>query len=486
MDILLSIISLVGFVLLTASTGLFVAIEFALTGLERSTVDNDVNERADKRAKAVLRDYQNLSFVLSGAQLGITITTLATGFLAEPILAKFFTPLLEAIGAPTNITPVIAMVLALTVATFLSMVFGELVPKNIAITEPLGTARTVVGPVNLFNTVFKHFIKAMNSSANWVVRKLGIEPADELASARSTQELTALVRNSAEQGGLEMTTALVIDRSLKFGETTAAELMTPRSTIDTLSVDDTVLDLIKLAIETGHSRFPVVRGDLDDTVGIVHYKDAFSVPKDERATTTLRELARPTSVVPESLDGDAVLNVVRTAGAQVILVADEYGGTAGLITIEDVVEEILGEVYDEHDDEESERDFQRFGNSWSVSGLVRVDDLHEHVGYHAPEGPYETLGGLVMAQLGRIPVAGDQLLLPESDNPMLSEFQSGYNGRWLAKVTVMEERRVDTVILTPISDGEASVFMKAENQLVDEKKSTAVSTDKLQRKYGEK
>lgn len=486
MDILLSIISLVGFVLLTASTGLFVAIEFALTGLERSTIDNDVNERADKRAKAVLRDYQNLSFVLSGAQLGITITTLATGFLAEPILAKFFTPLLEAIGAPTNITPVIAMVLALTVATFLSMVFGELVPKNIAITKPLGTARTVVGPVNLFNTVFKHFIKAMNSSANWVVRKLGIEPADELASARSTQELTALVRNSAEQGGLEMTTALVIDRSLKFGETTAAELMTPRSTIDTLSVDDTVLDLIKLAIETGHSRFPVVRGDLDDTVGIVHYKDAFSVPKDERATTTLRELARPTSVVPESLDGDAVLNVVRTAGAQVILVADEYGGTAGLITIEDVVEEILGEVYDEHDDEESERDFQRFGNSWSVSGLVRVDDLHEHVGYHAPEGPYETLGGLVMAQLGRIPVAGDQLLLPESDNPMLSEFQSGYNGRWLAKVTVMEERRVDTVILTPISDGEASVFMKAENQLVDEKKSTAVSTDKLQRKYGEK
>lgn len=486
MDILLSIISLVGFVLLTASTGLFVAIEFALTGLERSTVDNDVNERADKRAKAVLRDYQNLSFVLSGAQLGITITTLATGFLAEPILAKFFTPLLEAIGAPTNITPVIAMVLALTVATFLSMVFGELVPKNIAITEPLGTARTVVGPVNLFNTVFKHFIKAMNSSANWVVRKLGIEPADELASARSTQELTALVRNSAEQGGLEMTTALVIDRSLKFGETTAAELMTPRSTIDTLSVDDTVLELIKLAIETGHSRFPVVRGDLDDTVGIVHYKDAFSVPKDERATTTLRELARPTSVVPESLDGDAVLNVVRTAGAQVILVADEYGGTAGLITIEDVVEEILGEVYDEHDDEESERDFQRFGNSWSVSGLVRVDDLHEHVGYHAPEGPYETLGGLVMAQLGRIPVAGDQLLLPESDNPMLSEFQSGYNGRWLAKVTVMEERRVDTVILTPISGGEASVFMKAENQLVDEKRSTAVSTDKLQRKYGEK
>jgi CBS domain containing-hemolysin-like protein len=251
-------------------------------------------------------------------------------------------------------------------------------------------------------------------------------------------------------------------------------------------VDETVLDLIKLAIETGHSRFPVIRGDLDDTVGIVHYKDAFSVPKDQRATTTLDELARPTSVVPESLDGDAVLNAVRTAGAQVILVADEYGGTAGLITIEDVVEEILGEVYDEHDDEESERDFQRFGNSWSVSGLVRVDDLDEHVGYYAPEGPYETLGGLVMAELGRIPVAGDQLLLPESGNPMRAEFESGYNGRWLAKVTVMEDRRVDTVILTPISDQEAEAFLATDNKGGQEKGATTVSQPKAQGKDGEK
>lgn len=461
MDIFISILSLIGFVLLTASTGLFVAIEFALTGLERSTIEAEVAQRGDKRSKAVKRDHQNLSFVLSGAQLGITVTTLATGYLAEPILDKFFTPLLELLGVPESATSTIALVLALFVATLLSMVFGELVPKNLAITNPMDTARFVVGPVNAFNTVFKGFIKMLNFSANWTVRRLGIEPADELASARSTQELTALVRNSAEQGGLERTTALVLDRSLKFGDVTAEELMTPRSTVETLHDDDTVLDLIALAIETGHSRFPVIRGDLDDTIGVVHYKDAFAVEASQRGSVLLRDLARPIPVVPESLDGDSVLNAVRSAGSQVILVADEYGGTAGLITIEDVVEEILGEVYDEHDDAEAERDFQRFGTSWSVSGLVRMDELSEKVGYIAPEGPYETLGGLVMAKLGRIPAPGDELILPQSDNPFRAEFESGYDGRWMAKVTVMEDRRVDTVILSPISHEEAAAFEKS-------------------------
>lgn len=462
MDIVISILSLIGFVLLTASTGLFVAIEFALTGLERSTIDNDVAERGDKRALAVQRDHQNLSFVLSGAQLGITITTLATGFLAEPILAQYFTPLLVKVGLSETSTTTVALILALLVATTLSMVFGELVPKNIAITSPLATARFVVGPVNIFNTVFKGFINFLNRVANWTVHKLGMEPADELASARSTQELSTLVRSSAESGGLEMTTALLIDRSLQFGDVTAEDIMTPRSTVDTLDGEQNVLDLIALAVETGHSRFPVVRGDLDDTIGIVHYKDAFAVAPEQRAQTWLKNIARPITVVPESLDGDAVLNAVRKSGSQAILVADEYGGTAGLITIEDCVEEILGEVYDEHDDEETEREFQRFGNSWSVAGLVRIDELGEHVGYVAPEGPYETLGGLVMAELGRIPEEGDRLLLPESDNPSRTEFETGYSGRWLAKVTEMEGRRVDTVILSPITDEEAELFTDAE------------------------
>lgn len=471
MEILTSILALLGFILLTGSTGLFVAIEFALTGLERSVIENDVATRNDKRALAVQRDYKNLSFVLSGAQLGITITTLATGYLAEPVLARFFTPLLELVGLSESATTSVALIIALLVATFLSMVFGELVPKNIAITNPLGTARFVVGPVNAFNTAAKYFILALNRSANRLVRRLGFEPADELATARSTQELLSLVRNSAEHGGLDENTALVLDRSLQFGETTAEELMTPRATIATLEVDDTLVDLIQLSIETGYSRFPVVRGDLDDTVGIVHYKDAFGISPEKRATTLLGTIARPVPVVPSSLDGDSVLTAVRKAGSQAILVADEYGGTSGLITIEDVVEEILGEVYDEHDDEEALRDFQRFGASWEVSGLVRIDELGEIVGYYAPEGPYETLGGLVMSCLGRIPRVNDEVLLPQSDSPRLAEFQSGHTGRWIARVAVMEERRVDRLIVTPISDEEAENF-----QITGKTAATATAT----------
>ncbi|WP_257158200.1 hemolysin family protein [Corynebacterium cystitidis] len=458
MDIVISILALIGFVLLTASTGLFVAIEFALTGLERATIDNHVKEKGDRRAKAVQRDYQNLSFVLSGAQLGITVTTLATGFLAEPVLAQFFTPVLELIGLSESSSSAVALVLALIVATFLSMVFGELVPKNWAITDPMTVARFVVPPVHWFNTVFKWFIQAMNKSANWFVRKLGFEPSDEPASARTAHELGALVRNSAAAGGLDASTAAMLDRSLRFGETTAEEVMTPRSTINSLDVGDTVDDLISLARDTGHSRFPVRRGDPDDTVGMVHIKDAFSIPKDQRSSTKLESLAKPVAFVPGTLDGDSVLDKVRSAGSQVVLVADEYGGTQGLVTIEDLVEEILGEVYDEYDDAESERDFQRFGASWEVAGLVRLDELPDKIGYTAAEGPYETLGGLIMATQGAVPQVGDVVLLPQTENDAMEEFESGITGRWIARVTVMDDRRVDRAILTPISNEAAEEY----------------------------
>ena len=459
MDIALSILSLFGFVALTVGTGFFVAIEFALTGLERSTIDNHVENKGDATARAIQKAHNKLSFELSGAQLGITITTLATGYLAEPILARYFTPALELVGLSDNAAPAVSLVLAMIVATLLSMVYGELVPKNMAITNPLTTARVTVGPVRLFNRVFAGVIHSLNKTANALVRRMGIEPANELASARSPQELGALVRNSAKHGGLEESQAKMLDRSLKFGETNAEELMTPRSTIAALDADDTVTDLLALALETGHSRFPVTDGDLDATIGVVHVKDAFSIPREQHNATKLRLLARPVPTVPISLDGDAVLNAVRSAGSQVVLVADEYGGTAGIVTIEDVVEEILGEVYDEHDDT-GDKDFAQLGDSWQVSGLVRVDDLPENTGYFSPEGPYETIGGLVMDTLGRIPMEGDVVLLPQTDRDFLDEFESGIRGRWIARVVAMDDRRVDKVILTPISDEEAEEYKR--------------------------
>jgi CBS domain containing-hemolysin-like protein len=452
MDIALSILGLLAFILLTAGTGVFVAVEFATTSLERSTIDADVAKRGDAASKMVQKAHGNLSFMLSGMQLGITLTTLATGYLAEPILAKYFTPLLELAGLSESASAPVALIISMVIATILSMVFGELVPKNLAIANPLGAARLLTAPVWHFNRIFRGFINLLNRAANGIVRALGIEPADELASARSPQELSALVRHSSGARGFDQSKVRILDRSLKFGDATAEDVMTPRSTVDTLETTDTALDLIRQAYESGHSRFPVVRGDLDETVGVVHVKDALTIPASERATTTVESLARPVPTVPESLEGDAVLNQVRSAGTQLVLVADEFGGTAGIVSIEDVVEEIVGEVWDEHDNRDEDREVRKVGRSWELSGLVRVDELTDICGYHVPDGPYETLGGLVMATLGRIPAVGDLVVLPPDERTGSEVFSDGPVVRWRAAVISMDNRRVDKVHLVPVPD----------------------------------
>lgn len=454
MEILLSVVGLILFVLLTGLTGVFVAVEFAMTGLERSTIDEHARTKGDGTAKLVQKAHGQLSFLLSGAQLGITITTLATGYLAEPILAKFFNPLLKLVGLSEAAAMPIALVLSLIVATVLSMVFGELVPKNLAITNPLDAARATVRPVWVFNVALKWFINGMNKLANAIVRKLGIEPADELASARSAEELSALVRHSTGNGGFTEQKARILDLSLKFSDATAEDIMTPRSTVESLTVEDTAQDLIELALETGHSRFPVTRGDLDETAGVVHVKDALTIPHAVRRTTTLNQLMKSVPSVPDSLSGDDVLNRVRAAGSQLVMVVDEYGGTAGIVTIEDVVEEILGEVWDEHDDVEEDKEVRKSGTSWEVSGLVRTDELPDAVGYTAPEGDYDTLGGLIMATLGRIPKEGDEVLLPVGNHELLEGFETGMTGRWRATVKEMDNRRVDKVLLRPLKKEE--------------------------------
>lgn len=439
MSVLLSILSLVGFVALTAGTALFVAAEFSLTALERSTVDAHARD-GDRRARQVQHAHRTLSFQLSGAQLGITITTLITGYLAEPVLARFLNPLLRTLGIGESTASGISLALALIIATSFSMIFGELVPKNLAIAHPLGTARATAGLQVAFSLVFKWAIHGLNGSANWVVRRLGIEPAEELRSARSPQELGSLVRASAESGVLDERTALLVDRSLRFGDRTAEDLMTPRVTIECLDQDDTVLDLIDVSDRTGYSRFPIVDGDLDATIGVVHVKHAFTVPGPRRAHTPLRTLARQVPVVPSTLDGDEVMERVRADGMQVALVVDEYGGTAGIITMEDLIEEIVGDVRDEHD--EPQPDAQHLDGSWSCSGLLRTDEVAGLTGYHAPDGDYETLGGLILTELGRIPDTDDEMLLPARPGDDTE--------RWLARVLVMDGHRIDRILLTPV------------------------------------
>lgn len=220
--ILLSVLGLVAVVALTAGTFIAVAAEFSLTALERSTVERHVAEVGDAKARTIDRAHRTLSFQLSGAQLAITLTTLITGYIAEPAIANLIEPGLTAVGVSEPVADWLSLALALAIATALSMVFGELVPKNLAIAKPLETARGVVSIQAGFSTVFRWLINWMNNSANWLVRRLGVEPVEELASARSPEELGALVRSSAEHGTLDQGTAVLLDRSLRFGDRTAA------------------------------------------------------------------------------------------------------------------------------------------------------------------------------------------------------------------------------------------------------------------------
>ena len=362
-------------------------------------------------------------------------------------------PIFTAMSLSRDVSGGLALALALLIATSVSMVFGELVPQYLAVAKPVATARVVAGPQLLFSIVTKPLIKMTNGTANWILRRLGIEPAEELRSARSPQELVSLVRNSARQGSLDLVTATLVDRSLRFGIRTAEELMTPRSKIEALGADDTVADLVAEAMETGYSRFPIVEGDLDETIGIVHVKQVFAVPAAQRPLTKLKTLAQPVPVVPSTLDGDAVMAQIRASGLQTALVADEYGGIAGMVTGEDLIEEIVGDVRDEHDDVSP--DVVRTGDDRVVSGLLRIDEVDTETPFRAHHGEYDTIGGLVLQELGHIPVEGESVELIEFE----PEVPLDQPVRWRATVERMDGRRIDLIRLVRLSeteDGEAT------------------------------
>jgi CBS domain containing-hemolysin-like protein len=440
MNVAATLISLAAIALLIFANGVFVAAEFSLTALDRSVVDSNARH-GGRRDRFIQRAQQRLSFQLSGAQLGISISTLATGYLTEPLMADLPHPALSAIGIPNRLADAVLAFLALVIVTSVSMVFGELVPKYLAVARPLSTARAVAGFQLLFSLLFTPAIRLTNGAANWIVRELGVEPAEELRSARSPQELASLVRNSARSGTMDAATAALVRRSLQFGELTAEELMTPRSKIVALETDETVADLIAAAAESGFSRFPIVDGDLDETVGIVHVKQVFAVPAAERATTLLTALAQHVPVVPSTLDGDAVMAEIRANPLQTAMVVDEYGGTAGMVTVEDLIEEIVGDVRDEHDD--ATPDVVAAGAGWRVNGLLRIDEVAAATGFRAPEGPYETIGGLVLRELGHIPVAGETVELTALDSDGLLDVSM----RWQATVVRMDGRRIDVLEL---------------------------------------
>ena len=405
---------LVGFALLTAGNAFFVVAEFALVTVDRAEIDQRA-AGGDRRARTVRDALRELSFQLSGAQLGITITALLTGNLAEPALAKLFGPVVRPLagGMTEAMIGTVTSLLALALATLLSMLFGELVPKNGALARPMPAALATAAPMRTFSTILRWMIRALNNSANWVVRRLGVEPQEELASARSPEELGLLAVISARAGALPRETATLLQRTIRFGDKRAAEAMTPRVDVVALRATATVAELLALSRETGRTRFPVYEETLDLVTGVAGVPDALGVPPHRRSATAVAAVAREPVYVPESLDLDGVLAALRGAGADLAIVVDEYGGTDGVVTVEDLVEELVGEITDEFDPDavpESgpiELTVPGGERTVLVDGVLREDEVAEQTGFRLPEGPYETLAGFLLARFGHIPVAGE-------------------------------------------------------------------------------
>lgn len=428
-------------IVLTLGTAIFVAGEFSLVALDPATIDAKA-AAGDPQAKKVQKALHSLSIQLSSCQVGITVTTILLGYVAQEPLQHILNSVFSSAGLAQGASLAIAIMLAFIVVNVFSMLFGELVPKSMALAEPLRAAALVTPPLRIFTIIFKPVVVGLNNSANWILRRFGIEAAEELSGARSATELSALVRRSAEQGTLDVSTARLLTRSIDIGALTAVDVMTDRGRISSLDHDASAQDLVELARQTGHSRFPVIGEDMDDIRGFVHLRRAIAIPYERRSAVQVSSssLMVPTVRVPETLALAPLLVQLRGEGLQMAVVVDEYGGTAGIVTLEDAIEEIVGDVADEHDRRRNRTRLLPTGECL-VTGAMRPDEVAREFGIDVPDdGPWETIGGWIMAGLGKIPSVGDEY-----------EDSGIY-----ARVEAMDGRRVERVKLSAIEqeDGE--------------------------------
>ena len=432
--------------LLMLACGIFVAAEFSFVTVDRATIERAA-EAGDKSAQGTLIALRSLSTQLSGAQLGITITNLAIGFLAGPAIGNLLQDPLKSVGLEGGALRGVAYGIALVLSTIVTMLIGELIPKNFALAVPQRTAALTQLPQRIFTKVMAWPIRALNGLANTILRSLGVEPQEELRSARSPVELRSLVLRSAVKGAINDQTADLVARSIAFGDRTASDVRTPRVRVHFLEGRDTAHDVIEAARQTGHSRFPVIGRSPDDVIGIVHVKQAVSIEPARRRSVRLSEIASPASTVPDSIELDPLLSILREQGMQMAVVIDEYGGTDGVVTLEDLIEEIVGDIADEHD-RLSSRSRHRRDGTWSLSGLLRPDEVEEQTGVSLPESEdFETIAGLIHDELGRIAVRGDVVNLSLDRTP---DDEDDEPEPLLVTLTVerMEGRRIDRVSLT--------------------------------------
>ncbi|MGX6602605.1 hemolysin family protein [Micromonosporaceae bacterium Da 78-11] len=400
-------------VLVTAATGYFVAQEFSYVAVDRSRLRQEA-EAGDPAAARALKVTERLSFVLSGAQLGITVTALIVGYVAEPFLGEGLADLLGVAGVPAAVSLPVSIAFALLTATVVQMVLGELAPKNLAIARAEALAKALSRSTLMYLKVFGLVIRLFDKAAGRLLRRIGIEPIEELSECATEEDLEQIIAESRADGQLDPELSTLLDRGLDFRGRTANEVMVPRVDVHTLPGSATAADVVAL-LDTGRSRFPV-RGSgagFDEIIGVIGIADVLTVPPADRSTVPVTELMTEPLLVPASLRLPAVLDRLRAGHRQLACVVDEYGGFDGIITLEDIAEELVGPIHDEDDLPEPAPILQADG-SWLVPARWRIDEITDATGVVLPESDdYDTISGLVMSRLGRVPQAGDSVAVDD-------------------------------------------------------------------------
>lgn len=431
-----AVLGLVAVLLLTLATGFFVAQEFAFVAADRAVLREQA-AAGDGAARRALDITGRLSFMLSGAQLGITVTTLLVGFIAQPAIAGILRDPLEAAGLPGAAVPGVAVALGVAIATIVQMILGELAPKNLGIARPEEVAKFLGRPTHVYLTVAGPVIRLFDTAAAKLVRLFGIEPVEELEHGATPEELSRIVTESAASGELPPRLAEMLERALEFGDRTAEDVMVPRPRVVSLRAEWPVADLLDALRTHGHSRYPVLGTDADDVVGVTglaEYLKAGS-PSDG----LVGGITRAPVLVPATLPLPELRRRLTSAGETFACVIDEYGGLAGVVTMEDLAEELVGELVDENDPEPLGA-VRHADGVWDVPGTLRLDEVERATRVRLPESEdYETVAGLILSILGRMAEPGDEVVSPLVPAPHL--FEDDEEDAKRAVLTVLSVRR---------------------------------------------
>lgn len=398
---LIAVLALVG------ANAFFVAAEFSLVAIRRTRVQ-ELIDLGSRRALSAQKAIQQLDLMLSGTQLGITFSSLGLGWIGEPALASLFEGIFSGLPYPFSVTAThgTAVAIAFGIITFLHVTLGELVPKNLAISVPESTALWVATPMRVFTYLFRPVIWLFNETANRILKATGVQPSREIVALHTPDELALIIEQARAGGTIEREHSKILTRTLEFPEKRAVDAMLSRTEVEAVSADDGVDDVMAVSERTGYSRFPVWKDRPDEFVGVVHLKDILRAAK-KNPDATAKNAMRDPLLVPESLHLEEVLIRMRQRRNHFAIVLDEFGSTAGILTMEDILEELVGEIRDEYDF--AREKVRKVEGGIRVPGNLRLDELFEVSGCQLPNGEYETVAGFILDRLGRLAKRGDEV-----------------------------------------------------------------------------